>query len=351
MSLNVDIKSTERKLDAAFHLDSNESLAIVGPNASGKSSVLLGIAGLLAPDYGVITLDGKTVFAAGAGMRSVNVPVHKRGLAMLVQRPLLFPHMSVRHNVEFGPRSLGLGRAEAKVRAMHWLERVEIAHLADRRSIDLSGGQAQRVALARALAVEPTLLLLDEPMAALDAEAVPAMRSLLAEVAQERSTILVTHDLLDAISMSTRALVVENGRVSDEGPTERVLLQPRTSFGARLGGLNVIRGVGDGRDCLAMPDGRRVYGAAQSELEVGKPAIAVFNPRSVVVTRTHVETSARNSFLAKIDSISERDGRCRLSAGGFLVDITVGALVGLNLSQGQSVYLMVKAMEVSLYPA
>ena len=351
MSLEISMIVHERKVDVAFHVAPKECLAIVGPNASGKSSVLLGIAGLLNVDEGLIALGGRTLFASGRAIKPVNVPVHKRQISMLAQRPLLFPHLSVRHNVEFGPRSLGVPRTEVRKRAMGWLERVDMAHLADRRASELSGGQSQRVALARALAVEPELLLLDEPMAALDAEAVPAMRSLLAEVSQERTTVLVTHDLLDAISLSARAIVIEEGRVTDEGLTERVLLQPRTSFGARLGGLNVLRGLAEGPDCVVTADGQKVYGTPQSALLAGQRAIAVFNPSSVIVTRSEIETSARNTFSARIDAIDQRDGRCRVSAGGFVVDVTVSALVELRLAPGQTIHLMVKAMEVALHPA
>lgn len=351
MSIDIAISSLERNLDVSFSMDAHESLAIVGPNASGKSSVLLGLSGLLTPDSGRISLSGKTVYSSGADVKPANVPVHKRGVSMLVQRPLLFPHMNVRQNVEFGPRSMGLGRTEARSRAMQWLERADIAHLSERRSSELSGGQSQRVALARALAVEPKLLLLDEPMAALDAEAVPAMRMLLAQVVKERPTVLVTHDLLDAISLSTRTLVIEDGRVTDDGPTERVLLQPRTSFGARLGGLNVVRGIVETADCVVLPDGHRIYGQAQTDLTVGNGAIAVFNPGSVVLSRSEVQASARNSFVARVDAVDQREGRCRVSAGGFLADITLSALVELGLQPGETVHLVIKAMEVNLHPA
>lgn len=351
MTLDLAVASHARDVDVSFALDTNESLAIVGPNASGKSSVLLAIAGLLKVDSGHVSLNGKTVFSSRNGQPSVNVPVHKRGVSMLVQRPFLFPHMSVRANVEFGPRSIGLGRAESRNRATYWLERVGVAHLADRHSHQLSGGQSQRVALARALAVEPKLLLLDEPMAALDAEAIPAMRVLLAEVAKERPTVLVTHDVLDAISLSTQTIVIEGGRVSDSGPTQRVLLQPRTSFGARLGGLNVLRGTAQGDDCVVLADGQRVFGQANSPLALGQKAIAVFSPSSLIISRDQVETSARNSFHVTIDAIDQRDGRCRISAGELLIDITLGSLVEMGLAQGQQIHVMVKAMEVALHPS
>lgn len=351
MTLEITMTVKERNVDVTFSLGSNESLSIVGPNASGKSTSLLGISGLLLPDTGEITIDGTTVFSRGVGRPAVNVPVHKRGVAMLVQRPFLFPHMSVQSNVEFGPRSIGLGRKEARSRAHHWLERVGVSHLADRHSTDLSGGQSQRVALARALAVEPKLLLLDEPMAALDAEAIPAMRVLLSQVAKERPTILVTHDLLDAISLSTRTIVIENGHISDSGPTERVLLRPRTSFGARLGGLNVLRGTVESVDCIMLENGQKIYGEARSELDVGQPAIAVFSPSSITVAKSEIETSARNAFVVEIDAVDQRDGRCRLSADGLMIDITLASFVEMGLAPGQKIHLTVKAMEVALHPA
>ena len=177
----------------------------------------------------------------GDGAR-VDVAPHRRRIALLAQEPLLFPHLSVLDNVAFGPRSAGAGRSESRGRAREWLEEVGIGDLADRRPAQLSGGQAQRAAVARALAAEPDLLLLDEPMAALDVAVTPALRQTLRRVLAERTCVVVTHDVLDALLLADRVLVLEGGRVVEQGPTREVLTRPRSAFAARLAGLNLVVG-------------------------------------------------------------------------------------------------------------
>jgi len=230
MSLDVRAVVEPGRLDVSFTLGEGETLAVLGPNGAGKSTLLDVLSGLVRPDSGQVRLDGTTLVSTGGDERDNWVAPHARGVALLAQEALLFPHLSVRDNVAFGPRSAGVDRAEARRIAERWLRRVDATGLADQRPRRLSGGQAQRVAVARALATEPRLLLLDEPFGALDAGVAPAMRRLLAEVLAERAVVIVTHDPLDALALADRVIVLDEGRIVEEGPTREVLLNPRTEF-------------------------------------------------------------------------------------------------------------------------
>src|SRR4029079_1626297 len=173
---------------------------------------------------------------------------HARGVALLAQEPLLFPHLSALDNVAFGPRSGGRQRSASRAVAQRWLAEVDAEEYADRRPAQLSGGQAQRVAIARALAADPRLLLLDEPMAALDVAGPPAARQTLWRVLKDRSAVIVTHDVLDALLLADRVVVLDGGQVVEEGPSSVVLAEPRSAFAARIAGLNLIEGTWhDGR--------------------------------------------------------------------------------------------------------
>ncbi|SMQ62195.1 ATP-binding cassette domain-containing protein [Agreia sp. VKM Ac-1783] len=230
MSLDVHAVVESDRLDVRFSLDEGETLAVLGPNGAGKSTLLDVLAGLLRPDSAHVRLGEKTLVSTGHDARDVWVSPHSRGVALLAQEALLFPHLTVRDNVAFGPRSAGRDRAEARRIAEHWLERVDATGLADRRPRRLSGGQAQRVAVARALATEPKLLLLDEPFGALDAAVAPAMRRLLSEVLAERTVVMVTHDPLDALALADRVIVLDGGRIVEQGAAREVLLNPQTEF-------------------------------------------------------------------------------------------------------------------------
>ena len=225
-----------RHLDVAFSVQPGETVALLGSNGAGKSTIVQISAGLLRPDSGRASLAGRVLFdlpAASAATRQragTWTPPHSRGTVLLAQEPLLFPHLSVRDNVAFGPRSAGIPRAEARDLAEEWLVAADVADLADRRPGALSGGQAQRVAVARALAARPRLLLLDEPMTSLDVAAVPAQRLLLHRMLSDRSVILVTHDPLDALALADRVIVLEHGRIVEAGPTREVFANPRTDF-------------------------------------------------------------------------------------------------------------------------
>jgi molybdate transport system ATP-binding protein len=349
VSLELDVQVGARGVDVAFDVAAGETLALLGPNGSGKSTALWVTAGLVAPDAGRVVLDGRVLTDLGPGRPGVRVPPHERRTALLGQEPLLFPHLDALENVAFGPRSAGTPRAAARRAAQEWLDEVGVGELAGRRPGRLSGGQAQRVAVARALAAEPALLLLDEPLAALDIAVLPALRQTLRRVLTGRTAIVVTHDPLDALLLADRVVVLEGGRVVEQGTSQEVLSRPRSAFAARLAGLNLVAGTWrDGH--VETGDGLRVHGRVDAaQPTAGERVIATFRPQSVSVFRDPVEGSPRNAFAVTITEIEPLADLIRVHAGTLHADVTVQSAAELELMAGQVVTFSVKATEVSVY--
>ncbi|MCO4236725.1 sulfate/molybdate ABC transporter ATP-binding protein [Pseudarthrobacter raffinosi] len=352
MTFSVQAAVASREFDVSLALGPAETVAVMGANGAGKSTLLNVIAGLLHPDSGTAELDGKTLFDLTAGRGEWTAP-HRRGTALLAQEPLLFPHLSVLENVAFGPRSAGASKQAARESALRWLTEVEATELQSRRPAELSGGQAQRVAVARALAADPGLLLLDEPMAALDIHAAPLLRRLLKRVLAGRRAVIITHDVLDALMLADRVVILENGRISEEGPTRDILQRPRSRFAAGLAGLNFVAGhlTEHGLRAGAL----NLYGHrdAAAPLPTGQPGVAVFPPSAVSVFLTEAHGSPRNSFAVTITDLEPHgDGiRVRAGEGGQLsADITPAASVDLGLAPGMQVYFVIKAGAVAIYP-
>ncbi|WP_089312573.1 ABC transporter ATP-binding protein [Actinomadura mexicana] len=330
-------------LDFALTAGPGEVVALLGPNGAGKSTALRALAGLVPMAGGHVRVDG-------ADLRPL--APDRRGIGMVFQEYLLFPHLTALDNVAFGPRCQGAGRRAARRIATGWLERVGLAEHASARPRALSGGQAQRVALARALAVDPRLLLLDEPLAALDAhtrlEIRAALRRHLAGFA--RAAVLVTHDPLDAMVLADRLVVVEGGRLVQQGTPADVARRPRTDYVARLVGLNLYRGRAEA--------GTVVLGGGATLDSVDSLAGEVFiafAPSSVALYRTRPDGSPRNLWRTRVGAI-ERQGdrvRVRLSGPPFdaVADITQAAVAELQLSEGSPIWAAVKATETHVYPA
>ncbi|WP_072690485.1 sulfate/molybdate ABC transporter ATP-binding protein [Rhodococcus marinonascens] len=353
--LSVEARVGARGVEMGFDLGEGEVLAVLGPNGAGKSTALSIVAGLVRPDTGRVELNGRVLTDTARG---VMLPPHRRSVALLAQQALLFPHLTVEANVAFAPRSAGRGRREARQIAQKWLDAVEATQFADRRPHELSGGQAQRVAVARALAADPQALLLDEPMAALDVTAAPALRVLLRRVLREghRTAVVVTHDVLDALALADRVIVVDEGRVVESGSVRDVLTCPRSSFAARIAGLNLVSVFGAPGDLLTAT-GVRMHGLPGADFVAGSPAVAVFAPHSVAVHLHPPEGSPRNVFRVTIAEIEVRgpmvraragtgDGRLELSA-----DVTAASVAELDLMPGADVFFVVKAAEVALHAA
>ena len=349
MSLEVSATVSERGFDLSMHVGAGETLAVLGPNGSGKSTAMSVIAGLLRPDAGSASLDGRVLFDVGRpGKAHVWVPPHARGVALLAQDPLLFPHLSALDNVAFGPRSDGQSRSTSRTIAEHWLGEVDAGQYADRKPAQLSGGQAQRIAVARALAADPRLILLDEPMAALDVAVAPAVRQMLRRVLGDRSAVIVTHDVLDALLLADRVLVVDGGHVVEEGPTAELLARPRSAFAARIAGLNMVRGTLDGHG-VRRPDGSLIEGIADQPVAQGDPAVAVFRPSAVGVYRQPPGGSPRNVIDVTITELEPFGEQIRVRSAQLSADVTAAAVAELDLAPGTPVVFAVKASEVAIY--
>nr|WP_281496718.1 ABC transporter ATP-binding protein [Ornithinimicrobium sp. F0845] len=325
-------------------------VALLGPNGAGKTTVLHALAGLLRLTDGSIGLAGR-VLDDPAHRRFV--PAEQRHVGMVFQDYLLFPHLSALDNVAFGLRARGAGRGAARATATRWLERVGVLEHADSRPRQLSGGQAQRVALARALATEPGLLLLDEPLAALDAATRLEVRADLARHLREfgGSAVLVTHDPLDAMVIADRIIVLEQGRVVQDGLPAEVARAPRTDYVARLVGLNLLRGAGTG-PMVALEAGGVLHVADP----VDGPVLVAFPPTSVTLHRRHPEGSARNVWQGTIAGLEQHAHtvRAQVAAPGHpavLADVTPSAVAELDLAVGAPVWLSFKATDTHVYPA
>ncbi|WP_024818186.1 sulfate/molybdate ABC transporter ATP-binding protein [Arthrobacter sp. 31Y] len=355
MNFELQASLRARNFEMSLSLKDGETVAILGPNGAGKSTLLGVIAGLLRPDSGSARIGDKELFNLDGGTHLWNPP-HLRGTALLAQEALLFPHLNALDNVAFGPRSAGASTAAARETAHHWLEEVDAANLAKRKPAQLSGGQAQRVAVARALAAEPELLLLDEPMAALDIHAAPLLRRVLKRVLQDRKAIIVTHDVLDAYMLADRVIVVEKGQIAEEGPTRQVLERPRSHFAAGLAGLNLVTGTIT-EDGITTPDGRVFAGHHDSDWSPspGQAGVAAFPPSSVSVFLGDVHGSPRNSFPVTITDLEPHGDQIRVRAGdpaqALSADITPAASADLGLVPGMDVRFVVKSALVSVYPA
>lgn len=345
---------SSRHLELELEVQEGECVAVLGPNGAGKSTLLDVLAGILRPDSGRASLHGKVLYDRGS--RRGWVPPHARGIALLAQDPLLFPHLSVLDNVAFGPRAGGRRVKQARGKAHEWLAAVGASELAERMPSQLSGGQAQRVAIARALAAEPRLLLLDEPMAALDVGTAPMLRRVLSRVLPGRTAIIVTHDLLDALLLASRVVVIDHGRIVESGLTSDVISHPRTPFTARIAGLNLVRGTATGPSHLRDAHGTEVEGTPSAGISKGESVIAVFGPTSVAVYTERHPGSPRNSFPVVITELEPRDSLVRVrghgpSGASFVADVTLGAVSELGLYPGKEVLFSVKATAITLYPA
>jgi molybdate transport system ATP-binding protein len=336
-------------LDVSIEVRSGELLALLGPNGAGKSTVLRALAGLTQIERGRIAVDGDVVDDPDA---DVFVEPEHRPIGVVFQDYLLFEHMSVLENVAFGLRARRIPARAARERAQEWLDRVGLAEYASQRPRALSGGQAQRVALARALAVSPRLLLLDEPLAALDVGTRATVRRDLRTHLDsfDGVRVLVTHDPVDAHALADRVAIVEEGRIVQTGPLGEIAAHPRSRYVADLVGVNLITGV--------VRDGRLITEAGAALVVADAPAgpaYAVICPHSITLTRhAPTGTSARNVWpgcVAEIDRLGDRarvvvDGAVRLTA-----EITVAALDDLALRPGDEVHATVKATDIEVSPS
>ncbi|MFD2091213.1 ABC transporter ATP-binding protein [Blastococcus deserti] len=344
LDARVAVRRGSLELDVEVAVDDGEVLAVLGPNGAGKSTLLRVLAGLLPPDGGRVAVDGTVWDGEG-----VHLSPHRRSLGMVFQESLLFPHLTVAENVAFGLRSRGVGRSARLAAAGEWLARVGLDGLGNRRPAQLSGGQAQRAALARALVVEPAVLLLDEPLSALDARTRLVVRAELRRhlAAFPGSTVLVTHDPVDAMALADRVVVVEEGRVVQTGTPDEVNRRPRTDYVARLAGLSLLPGTGAGRTVRL--DGGGVVAVAE---ETSGPVFAAVRPESVALYLTRPQGSPRNVWPVRLAGATPHGATVRCELAGevpLVADVTATAFAELGLAPGAEVWAAVKASEVAVY--
>jgi len=350
VSLEASIRLTLGPLDLEMELtiDEDEVVALLGPNGAGKTTLLRAIAGLVPFRSGYVVLDGKVLEDTAARQY---VPTERRPIGFVFQDYLLFPHLSVLDNVAFGLRSRGTRRREADGKAVEWLDRVGLKGYARAKPAELSGGQRQRVALARALAPDPRLLLLDEPLSALDVTTRAEVRRDLKHHlgSFQGIRLLVTHDPLEAVALADRLIVMEGGRLMQTGTSAEVTERPRSQYVADLVGVNLVRGAAD-HGSVRLPGGTAIAVAGAESGEV----FAVIHPRAVALYRRRPEGSPRNVWPGRATNIELMGNRVRVRIEGevpMVAEVTPAALKDLELVEGGDVWLSFKATDVMIYPA
>jgi molybdate transport system ATP-binding protein len=338
-TLATDFRLTLRSFELSLALEVERTVALVGPSGAGKSSVLRVIAGLVRPDTGRVSVDGEVWL--DSERRLFRAPEERR-VGLVFQEYALFPHLSVRQNVAFGGKS----------RVEELLERFRISHLAATRPGELSGGERQRVALARALARDPGVLLLDEPLAALDAHTKGGVRVELEDLLRgfELPTVIVTHDYEDAVALAETVGVLVEGKLRQLGRPEELVARPNDPFVASFTGANLLRGhaerLEDGLTGIRLETGEVVYSTDSARGEVG----VVVYPWNVAVGRALVEGSAMNLVAGEIASVVQVGNRVRVRIGPLSAEVTNASAEKLELARGGTVYASFKATGTRLVP-
>jgi molybdate transport system ATP-binding protein len=351
VALTADVALTNGSftLDVDVAAEDGESVAVLGPNGSGKTTLLRALAGLVPLQAGRIELDGRVLDDPAAG---VFVAPEDRSVGVVFQSYELFPHLSALDNVAFGLRARGMRRGAARRHAAEWLLRLGLEGRESSRPAELSGGESQKVALARALTTRPALLLLDEPLAALDVSAGADMRrelrSQLASFPGVR--LIVTHDPLEAMALADRLIVVEAGRVVQAGTVEEITTRPRSDYVARLAGTNFYRGVARGTHVDLSAHAARLSVATEETGDV----LVVVPPRAVALHRDTPVGTPRNVWQGTIDGVERVGTRARVHVTGpfpIVAEVTRVAVDDLDLHEGEPVWLSLKATEVEVYRA
>ena len=348
LSVDFRVRRSEHfSLDLKLDIEAGQTVALLGPNGAGKSTAVSAICGLLAVDSGRIELASTVLDSPEDG---IFVPAENRSIGVVFQDYLLFPHLSVLENVCFGLRSRGVKTAERIERSRSWLQKLGIQELEDRKPADLSGGQSQKVALARALVTEPRVLLLDEPLAALDVTTRTELRHTLDDHLEAFAgpRLLITHEPTEAFLLADRIHILEEGAVTQSGTADDIRLHPRTRYAADLAGHNLVRGVA--RNGVVTTDEQDLQIADQT---IEGPVVATIHPTAISLHPSRPEGSQRNSWETTVDRIEQLGSRVRLQTGSPLaltVEVTDSARSELVLEPGSRVWVAFKATEVAVQP-
>ncbi len=349
LDATIDVRYDDLHLAIDLQVDDGEVVALLGPNGAGKTTALRAIAGLRPLDAGRITVDGAVLDDPST---DTFVPTWERPIGVVFQDYLLFPRLTALDNVAFGLRARGHHRADARARAEEWLDRVGLADHGRAKPRTLSGGQAQRVALARALATEPRLLLLDEPLAALDAGTRLRMR---AELRRHLSTfsgarLLVTHDPVDAIVLADRLVIIERGRVTQTGTPAEVTARPASQYVAQLVGINLLFGTAAGERTVRLDSGAELVVA--DPLPAPDVALAL-RPQAIALHTHPTDGSPRNAWQAIVADLETDRDRVRVTLDGPIpatAELTPAAVAELDLVPGARVWATAKAVDLVVYP-
>jgi len=350
MSLDFSARLTlgPLDLDVQCEVGDDEVVALLGPNGAGKTTLLCAVAGLVPIRVGYVKLDGAVLEDASTG---TYVPTEERSIGFVFQDYLLFPHLSVLDNVAFGLRSRGVSRPQSAQTARGWLDRLGLTRYADAKPGLLSGGERQRVALARALAPNPRVLLLDEPLAALDATTrVEVRHDLKTHLDSFRGIrLVVTHDALEAMTLADRLVVIENGHHVQTGTPAEVTERPKSRYVADLVGVNLLRGEAEA-GAVQIAGGPKVAAAGATSGDV----FAVIHPRAVSIHRSRPEGSPRNVWAGRASRLDLFGDRVRVRIDGavpLVAEVTPAAVADLQLQAGGEVWASFKATDVAVYPA
>ena len=345
LEAQILVERGEFALNVDLSITPGRTVALLGPNGAGKSTVVAALAGLLPLTGGRIDLDDSPLDApADRQFR----PAEERHIGVVFQDYVLFPHMTVLENVAFGPRARGTARAEARIRAEGWLDCLGIRALAGHNPRDLSGGQAQRVALARALVTEPKLLLLDEPLAALDVTTRAGLRRLLSDHLEQFAgpRLFITHDPTEAYLLADEVVVIEAGTITQRGTADDIRLRPRTPYIADLAGSNLVVGVASSGDVAIGEHRLRI-----ADTDIDGRVVATIHPRAVSIHLRQPEGSPRNSWETTVRRIEHYGDRVRLQTGEPLpltAEVTPNALSALEVGEGSSIWVSMKATEIGV---
>ena len=335
-------------LDLNLKVDRESVVALVGPNGAGKTTLVRALAGLLQIHRGRVAIDGTVVEDPA---NNVRIPPEQRNIGVVFQEHRLFDNLTAIENVAFGLRARGTPKRLARDKAQEWLSHVGLPEVGDRRPRHLSGGQSQRVALARAMAIEPSVLLLDEPLAAVDAAARAELRHLLREelARYPGARLVVTHDPVEAAALAQWLIVLEDGRITQQGPLVEVTARPRSAWVATMVGLNLLTGIAE-RTTVRLDNGEVITTATDGS----GPTFVAIRPNAITLHRHPPESSARNLWAGDAGELNFTGDRARLRINGpvpLIAEVTPAAVAELHLADGGPIWASVKATDVDTYRA